>query len=259
MMRRSLVLQVLALLLILVSTVPIAGLAAEVPPVLQLSDPSYTDTDRATISQALTALEAALGESFPVPRFRLVARGWQDHDFAVFAGGRLEASGFDALVVQGQNAQGTLSTWVLAGVPLGEDRIAWIPVNSTLTGNQSDAIGGVAWESIAGGEFAAFFAAPSSVVAMAPNRLPTATFVAIGGGAPRIHSTSVDSDGSIIAYVWEVNGDQVEVSSSPILNYAFPAPLTYTVSLTVYDNRGGMASTSKSVEVEEESACGCHP
>jgi len=263
MTRRSTGLSTLVLLLFWVSALSLGSLAAEPPKVLQISDPSYSAADRVAISQALVTLENALNERLPLPSFRLTARGWQQRDFALFAAGRLEAAGFEVLVVQGTDSGDSFSTWLLAGVALDDERTAWIPVNPYSSLDVLGRIGQIPWESAVGGAFAAWSLAPTAVTELPPNRLPSASFIVLGESVQQetthIHSTSQDGDGSIVAYAWYVGDEQVEVSSLPVLNYVFPAAYTYTVTLRVYDNRGGMASTSKSVEVEEEGGCGCHP
>ena len=262
MTRRSTGLSVLALILLLFGTFSVGSLAVEAPQVLQVSDPSYSATDRATINQALTALENALQERLPIPSFRLTARGWQDREFAMYAAGRLEAAGFQTLIVQGSTPDGLASTWILVGVPLEGNRTAWLPVNAFSSQDMSGRIGSIAWQTVAGGAFATEFTAPTSVIELSQNLLPTATFVVMGQVTPHtpasIHSTSQDRDGSIIAYVWQVNGEQVSASSSAYLSYSFPGANTYTVTLTVYDNRGGAATTSKSVKAEDQTDCGCN-
>ncbi|MDM7830695.1 PKD domain-containing protein [Cellulomonas edaphi] len=82
-----------------------------------------------------------------------------------------------------------------------------------------------------------------------PNVAPTASFTATMGPDGRTVSVNAaasnDPDGTISSYAWSFgpSGSGTGVTSS----YTFPADGTYTVTLTVTDNRGGTDSTSKTV------------
>ena len=236
--------------------------ASEPPQVLQISDASYSAADRVVITQALTTIEQALQQRYPIPTFRLVSRGWTERDFALFTAGRIESAGFEVLVVDGVDTEGHSATWLLAGIALVGERTAWIPVDPSQTDNPSGRFGVIAWADAAGGPFSATFMAPTSVFDMAPNRLPTASMFVVGTPVQQenasIHSTSRDSDGTLVAFVWYVGEEQVGASTSSALSYVFPASGEYLVTLTVYDNRGGSATTTEVVDVEEEAGCGCH-
>ena len=86
-----------------------------------------------------------------------------------------------------------------------------------------------------------------SVTAIAPNVLPTAAFtstatdlsVAFDG------STSTDSDGSIASYAWNFGDGASGTGVNP--THAFASGGTYSVSLTVTDNRGGTNTVTRSV------------
>lgn len=61
-------------------------------------------------------------------------------------------------------------------------------------------------------------------------------------------SSSTDSDGSIAAYQWVVSPNITGQGVS--IDHQFSATGSYTVDLTVTDNQGGIASLSKTIEVE---------
>lgn len=69
-------------------------------------------------------------------------------------------------------------------------------------------------------------------------------------------SSSSDPDGRIVGYAWNFgDGSRVPSSgwlSNPIATHAYSRPGVYTVTLTVQDNRGATATTTKSVTVAEE-------
>jgi glucose/arabinose dehydrogenase/chitodextrinase len=76
-----------------------------------------------------------------------------------------------------------------------------------------------------------------------PNVDPVATFAV---SSPRVNplepitfngSASTDSDGSIVTYSWDF-GD-FETDRGPVVSHSYAAPGTYTVRLTVTDDRGG--------------------
>ena len=83
-------------------------------------------------------------------------------------------------------------------------------------------------------------------VTQAPNVLPTAAFtssVGLDGRTVSVNASgSSDPDGTIAGYAWTFgpSGTGSGVTSS----YTFPADGTYTIGLTVTDNRGGTATKS---------------
>lgn len=86
-----------------------------------------------------------------------------------------------------------------------------------------------------------------SVVAVAPNVLPTASFTASieDVSASFDASTSSDSDGSIVSYDWNF-GDGTQATGNQVQKQF--APGDYVVALTVTDNRGGTATTTRPIK-----------
>jgi PKD repeat protein len=87
-------------------------------------------------------------------------------------------------------------------------------------------------------------------VIMPPNGLPKADFF-FSPTAPRAGddvyfdgSGSSDSDGEIVSYSWTFGDGDTEVSSSPTARHSYDLAGTYTVVLTVTDDRGLTASSS---------------
>ena len=246
--------------LLVLALAAVGAFSTDLPAVLQITDPSYSATEQALITQSVSALAQVLQERYPIPSFRLSARGWQARDYALFAAGRIEEAGYEVLVVQGPASDGTLTMWLLAGIPL-DGKTAWIPVDPTSGIGGTGQIGSIPWETSAGGSIAATYISPTAVLELAPNRLPTASFIVIGEAVQQettnIHSTSQDSDGQIIAYVWFIGETQVAAETTSILHYTFQGAATYEVTLAVYDNRGGSSSKMKEVDVDAEGGCGC--
>jgi PKD repeat protein len=82
------------------------------------------------------------------------------------------------------------------------------------------------------------------------NATPTASFTAACSGSSCSFDAgaSNDSDGSIDSYYWDF-GDHHSAGGASI-DHAYAEAGTYTVTLTVRDNRGAQASDSESVTVE---------
>ena len=87
----------------------------------------------------------------------------------------------------------------------------------------------------------------------APNQVPVAVIddvvssglaVSVGG------SGSFDPDGSIVSYVWDFGDGSDEVSGATA-SYTYAEAGTYSVTLTVTDNRGATGSVNASVTVAE--------
>ena len=86
-----------------------------------------------------------------------------------------------------------------------------------------------------------------------PNQPPTASFTATpAGGPPPLRvafdaSASADSDGSITSYQWDFGGGATGTGRT--IEHTFSQSAAHTVSLSITDNQGGTASTSREVLV----------
>ncbi len=83
---------------------------------------------------------------------------------------------------------------------------------------------------------------------LAPNVDPTASFNSGITDAIQIHftSTSLDTDGAISYWIWDFGDGNSSTEAEPYHLYA--AEGTYTVTLTVFDNRGAQATVVQDVE-----------
>ncbi|MBK8756846.1 MAG: PKD domain-containing protein [Actinomycetales bacterium] len=81
------------------------------------------------------------------------------------------------------------------------------------------------------------------------NQLPTADFTVSGGELVMGYdgSSSSDPDGSIVGYAWTF-GDGT-TGTGPVVSKTYTAPGNYQVTLTVTDNRGGIATKTSTVWV----------
>jgi len=89
----------------------------------------------------------------------------------------------------------------------------------------------------------------TKVTAIAPNIAPTASFAssATDLGASFDASGSFDPDGTVTAYAWNFGDGTTATGKAATKQYS--AGGTYTVTLTVTDNRGGTATATKQITV----------
>ncbi|WP_327086145.1 collagenase [Nonomuraea sp. NBC_01738] len=88
------------------------------------------------------------------------------------------------------------------------------------------------------------------------NQPPSASFTAAANGLTvTLADTSTDSDGSIAARSWEFGDGTTSTSASPTKTYG--AAGTYTVKLTVTDDKGATASATKNVTVSSTTLPEC--
>lgn len=91
-------------------------------------------------------------------------------------------------------------------------------------------------------------------IEQAPGQVPQATFAVspsdpVTGQTLTFNDTSTDADGNLTAWSWDL-GDGTTADDQNV-THAYDAPGTYTVELTVTDNRGNQASTTQDVTVAD--------
>ena len=63
-------------------------------------------------------------------------------------------------------------------------------------------------------------------------------------------SSSIDPDGAIVAYAWDLNGDGTTDATEVISVFIFPSPGTFNASLTVTDDDGNSDTLTDTIEVQ---------
>lgn len=88
-----------------------------------------------------------------------------------------------------------------------------------------------------------------------PNKLPVANITAtnleayVGDYLRFYGEKSYDEDGVIVGYLWEFGDGNKSTRMNPMHSYESPG--TYTLTLTVYDDRNGFNSTSVTITIKE--------
>lgn len=95
--------------------------------------------------------------------------------------------------------------------------------------------------------------ATTDVEVQAPNQLPVASFThnAVGLQLSVDASASSDPDGDLLSYSWDF-GDGSPAATTASLVHEYAEPGSYLVTLTVTDDRGGAASTTAEVTIEDQ-------
>ena len=84
--------------------------------------------------------------------------------------------------------------------------------------------------------------APAARATASPTRAEVNTSISFDG------STSTDSDGSIVSYAWDFDGDGAATGATT--NHSFATPGTYQVSLTVTDDDGASDTATVTVTID---------
>jgi len=244
-------------LIVLLLLLPAASvLAGDLPQVLQPNATAYSVSEVAALTQAIATLSEALNDYDMAPRRYFSASEWNSRDFAVYTAGVLSGKGYNTEIVSGPGWVDGVHTWVLVGISIGTET-AWIPVEaSPEMGHSQQVLGHIPSTTDATGQmwFDAQYVAFGGVVELLANTAPIAEIrkpmSAIISGDPYhfLALTSVDPDGAIALYKWNFGDGQAETSVNWTIYHKYSEPGTYTVQLTVIDNRG-KPSVSKSLRV----------
>ncbi|MFN2309091.1 MAG: PKD domain-containing protein, partial [Gammaproteobacteria bacterium] len=90
----------------------------------------------------------------------------------------------------------------------------------------------------------------SVAVVAGANAAPTADFtVTVTGLTANFTDRSRDTDGTVVAWRWDLGDGHISTAQNPVHTYASAG--TYTARITVTDNQGAAASTSQTVTVEQ--------
>ncbi|UCF09780.1 MAG: PKD domain-containing protein [Candidatus Bipolaricaulota bacterium] len=214
------------------------------------------------LTSLLSASDYASGRWYPDQ--------WTSVDFAAYSQGILAAEGFASTLVAADGWPDGRHVWLLVEVPLA-GKIVWVPVEALPEpGHAQRRLGrvplwtdgaGVLWYEDAYGRY-------DDVLDLSENVPPLPVIGATPLRGSVGHETtffglhSRDSDGEIVLWFWDF-GDGAEASGA-IADHTFSAERVYTVTLTVYDNRGAHSSVVFSYPVALPRAptspgggCGC--
>ena len=263
-MRRS-----IRCLVALVVLVGVAVCAAAQPVIVQPSNAGLSATELAAFEEAYRELTGLLRNHESGSQKLLGQDGWGALDFAAFTAGSLARHGYETALVEQASDAGTVRVWVLVALDLGT-RAVWIPVEplpNPAAGQKT--LGAVAGEESTGAlvRLDASYVSYDRVLELSSNVAPIASIrppahdIAEQEASAWFGNTSLDPDGTIVLYQWAFDDEMQRVTSHIAQWYTFRSSGTYTVSLTVTDNRGAQASTSLSLYVltteEAEADCGC--
>jgi PKD repeat protein len=175
-------------------------------------------------------------------------RGSDDGSFGYdpedrFASGASYPAPLDNFDVNGDGMEDLLVSAVGSGVDIGKQLAVWL--------NQGD--GSFVQGDVYGGAGAG---APIAAISAMPYNQPPAALAdasvteAYAGESVQFDGTgSSDDDGEIVSYAWDFDDGHIAEGATP--EHVYDAVGTYTVTLTVTDNRGAESSDQISIEVQE--------
>lgn len=164
-----------------------------------------------------------------------------------------------AIMVDGVTADfGTLSKHSLTTDDDGESTVFYTPPKLPAGSGDTGTVVAIVATPNDGGNFANSASHSVEIRLVPPNRLaPTSGFAASFTFSPAVPAvlddvvfdagSSVDSHGTITSYQWDF--DDGEKKSGPIVTHDFATARTYDVRLTITDDQGRTASTTRHVTV----------
>jgi hypothetical protein len=238
----------------------LGSVAQETPQVLQPDEAGYSAAMRSALTESIDALERLLRNSDYASQRSIGQGGWSAEDFAAFTAGTLERLGYRTAIVRASDGA-AVRVWVLVGIELYGTTV-WVPVNPipNPAGRQMQ-LGAVT--TLGGGlRFDPMYAQYDALVELPENMHPIAVIrpparILEQQAAAWFGHTSRDPDGEIILFEWTFPGTDPVTTVSSSIWFTFDRVGTYTVTLTVTDNRGAQASTALTVDAVEENDCGC--
>jgi len=235
-------------------TLPV--LSDELPQVLQPNETVYSASEVATLTQAITALETALNNYNLGSRRYFASDQWSSRDFAAYTAGTLSEMGYETKLVSGPGWPDGVHVWALVGIPLG-GRAAWVPVEaSPEAGHSQQILGHIPSTTDGAGNlwFDTLYLGFTDAIELPPNLPPVAkirppTLAVIAGQTARfLAAGSSDPDGrEIVLYQWDFGDGKTEISTLFIVRHKCKKPGSYSITLTVIDNRGTSSAATSSV------------
>jgi len=262
----------LFMVFLLLLTLPV--LSDELPQVLQPNETAYSASEVTALTQAIASLENVLNDYRLGARRYFASDQWDSRDFAAYTAGTLSEMGYETKLVSGTGWPDGTHTWVLVGIPVG-GRIAWVPVEASPEADHSQQILGHIpsytdtarnlWYEESYLNFSDVIELPPNLPPVAKIRRPAPPFE-VNENVRFLTLGSSDPDGEIVLYQWDFGDGKTRTSTTWSIRHEFDKRGTYTVSLTVIDNRGKSATTSITLRVVDQngsagsssgSGCGC--
>lgn len=240
---------------LLICTASLLVAAQEAPILIQPQQAGYSASQLSVLEEAIDRLAGDLNCTDLGSRKRLGEAGWTYEKAAAYTAGSLERLGYQVVIVA-QRAEGiVVKAWVVVQIELG-GAVAWIPVEPLPYEDIHQIDLGIV-PLLSPLVYDASYLSYDSVVELPPNIAPTASFRVPPRGVVETEKTSwfgnasVDPDGEILLYHWTFGEDVQRVTNTLASWYTFEVGgMDYTVTLTVTDNRGAQATTSKTVYVD---------
>ncbi len=188
------------------------------------------------LDRMLTTYEAAVAGNTPIVQPTMTEAALVLQQQASWKAGMGNVSAYikGGQVVVSNNGSG--SVWVPLSAATGTLPGTTTPFADAYMGSRSK------WTQLASGA--------SLTIDIAPNVLPTAAFTADCTADPActFTSTSSDTDGTVQTYAWDF-GDGSTSTTGPVVSHTFTSRGTFTVTLTVTDNRAGASASPATTQV----------
>jgi len=235
------------------------GVLAADPPLLQPS--SYLPQAQAALHAGIDSVTGILNAGYPVSHRRLESLGFTDADFVTFVAGTINSFGYQVKIVSVDDWNGEPHAFILVGIDLGDDGIAWVPVEADRSFLDSFwALGIIPWDEDSPDRFDPRYLSYDRIVGYVAVTPPSLTMMP--PGSPVINNpaaTMVFVEGArAIAYQWSIDGGETITTNGNSIWHTFTEAGEHTVSVTVIDEFGGRAQAQGTFEVlEKRHQCHC--